>query len=79
MKMKDVSLVAALNNEMEAICKMQRVLEKNNKANVAVGISTTYICHSNERHEITSPGMIRLFEKALSERLSEIEKEIELL
>lgn len=79
MKMKDVPIAAALINEMEALSKMQRLLDKNHKANVAVGISTTYVCHSNERHEITSPGMIRLFEKALGERLNEIEKEIELL
>jgi hypothetical protein len=81
MKIKDIPRVVALNNEMEAIRKMQKLIADTADNNLAVGLSTTFVCNlgKNERQEITSKRMIELFDKALYTRLNEIEKEIELL
>ena len=51
-------------------------MEKNHFNNLAVGINTTYVCVSNERHEVTSKRVLTLFVEALSKRLEEIEEEV---
>ena len=73
--------VVALNDELEAIRKMQKLIADNASNNLAVGLTTTYVCNlgKNVRQEVTSQRMIELFDKALYIRLCEIEKEIELV
>lgn len=70
-----------LNNEMEAIRNMQKLIADNAAINLAVGVRTTLVCSlgKNQRQETTSKRMIELFNEAINIRLVEIEKEIELL
>ncbi|MBE6234769.1 MAG: hypothetical protein E7112_00870 [Bacteroidales bacterium] len=81
MNLANVARVACLHNEMEAIHKMQKIIADTADINLAVGVRTTFVCSlaKNEQHEITSKRMIELFNKALYDRLNEIEKEIELM
>ena len=81
MKIKDMPRVVALNDEMEAISNMQKLIADTAGNNLAVGIRTTFVCSlgKNERQESTSKRFIELFNEAINIRLGEIEKEIELL
>ena len=81
MKIKDMSRVVELNNEMEAISNMQKLIADNAAINLAVGVRTTLVCSlgKNQRQETTSKRMIELFNEAINIRLVEIEKEIERL
>lgn len=81
MKIKDMPRVVALNNEMEALRNMQKLIADTASNNLAVGLRTTFVCSlgKNERQESTSKRLIELFDKALYTRLNEIEKEIEIL
>ena len=81
MKIKDMPRVVALNNEMEALRNMQKLITDTAGNNLAVGLRTTFVCNlgKNERQEVTSKRMIELFDKAIYNRLNEIEKEVDLL
>lgn len=76
MNPENLPIAGILNDEVGAISKMLKLVEKNHSSNLAVGINTTYTCASNERHEVTSKRVLTLFVEALSKRLEEIEEEV---
>ena len=76
MNPENLPIAGILNDEVGAISKMLKLIEKNHSNNLAVGINTTYTSISNERHEVTSKRVLTLFVEALSKWIEEIEEEV---